>query len=121
MLSVIPTVPVVTFDSEGIPPQKVTLVKDGIVSDLLMSRIPRDGFSSSTGHGRSLGRDRRSPSPVSYRFSPKNKSSKALRRKGIQMARQTGQDYILVVKKVEPLALSSNFEIAFSGDGPLSD
>jgi len=109
------------YDSEGITPQKVTLVKDGIVSDLLMSRIPRDGFSSSTGHGRSLGRDRRIAITSVVQVLPqKNKSSKVLRRKGIQMARQTGQDYILVVKKVEPLALSSNFEIAFSGDGPLS-
>ena len=108
-------------DEEGVAPTRVDLVQDGVITDLLMSRIPRDGFSQSTGHGRSLGRDRKMAiNSVTQVSPPKNKRSAVLRRKGLHLARQTGQDYLLVVKQVEPLAMTDNFEIAFSGDGPLS-
>ena len=36
------------------------------------------------------------------------------------MSSQTGSDYILVVKYIEPFALTEDFEIAFSGDEQLS-
>jgi hypothetical protein len=110
-----------TYDSEGVAPQKVQLVEDGVVTNLLMSRIPRANFNQSTGHGRSLGRDRRVAINSVTTVKPKrNRSLNHLKKKGIKMAKQTGQEYILVVKRVEPLALTNNFEIAFSGDGPLS-
>ena len=109
------------YDSQGVPPKAVTLVEDGIVRDLLMSRIPREGFAESSGHGRAMGRDRRvAINSVTTVTPKKNRSMKALRRKGGSLARQTGLDYVLVVKRLEPLALTDNFEIAFSGDGPLS-
>ena len=41
-------------------------------------------------------------------------------RKATQLAKQTGSDYVLVVKHIEPLALTEDFEIAFSGDEQLS-
>ena len=45
------------FDDQGIPPERVDLIENGVVTDLLMSRIPRKGFTESTGHARALGRD----------------------------------------------------------------
>ena len=108
-------------DQDGVPPQRVDLVKDGVVTDLLMSRIPRDGFTNSTGHARSIGRDRKMAiNTVTLVSPPKNKRATTLQRKGLHLAKQTGQDYLLIVKRVEPLSLTDNFEIAFSGDGPLS-
>ena len=40
--------------------------------------------------------------------------------KGVQLAKQTGNDYVLVIKYLEPLALSEDFEVAFTGDEQLS-
>ena len=41
------------FDSEGIAPEKVELIKDGKLEAMLMARTPTAKFSGSTGHGRS--------------------------------------------------------------------
>ncbi|MBZ0274017.1 TldD/PmbA family protein [bacterium] len=43
------------FDSEGVPAERVTLVKDGVLQNFLMSRAPIPGFVKSNGHGRSNG------------------------------------------------------------------
>ncbi len=40
------------FDDEGVKGQKVTVVKDGVLKEFLMSRRPIEGFASSNGHGR---------------------------------------------------------------------
>lgn len=40
------------FDDEGIRGQKVEVIKDGVLKNFLMSRIPIEGFSKSNGHGR---------------------------------------------------------------------
>jgi predicted Zn-dependent protease len=41
------------FDDEGIPSQKVEVIKDGILRNFLLSRMPIAGFDHSNGHGRS--------------------------------------------------------------------
>ncbi len=40
------------FDCEGQKGQRVTVVKDGILKDFLMSRTPIEGYENSNGHGR---------------------------------------------------------------------
>lgn len=40
------------YDDEGIRGQKVEVIKNGVLTDFLMSRIPIEGFSKSNGHGR---------------------------------------------------------------------
>ncbi|MDR2804823.1 MAG: hypothetical protein LBB85_04160 [Dysgonamonadaceae bacterium] len=40
------------FDDEGIPAQKVEVVKNGVLKNFLMSRTPIEGQSHSNGHGR---------------------------------------------------------------------
>ena len=47
-------------------------------------------------------------------------NDRTLYKKGVQLAKQTGNDYVLVVKYLEPLALSEDFEVAFTGDEQLS-
>lgn len=42
-------------DDEGVPARRVTLVKNGILKNFLMSRTPIKGFVKSNGHGRSNG------------------------------------------------------------------
>ena len=40
------------FDNQGIRARRVTVVENGILKNLLMSRLPVDGFPESNGHGR---------------------------------------------------------------------
>jgi TldD protein len=40
------------FDDEGIPASRVQVVKDGILKNFLMGRLPVKNFGSSNGHGR---------------------------------------------------------------------
>src|SRR5450432_1262720 len=40
------------YDNEGVPAQKVEVIKDGVLKSFLMSRMPIKGFETSNGHGR---------------------------------------------------------------------
>ena len=40
------------YDDEGEPAQRVDLIKDGVLDDFLMSRLPIASFAHSNGHGR---------------------------------------------------------------------
>ncbi len=40
------------YDDEGVPAQRVEVIKDGILRNFLMSRMPVKGFAQSNGHGR---------------------------------------------------------------------
>jgi TldD protein len=40
------------FDDEGMPAERVEVVKDGILKNFLMGRLPVKNFGSSNGHGR---------------------------------------------------------------------
>ena len=41
------------YDDEGVPAEKVEVIKNGILRNFLMSRMPIAGFDHSNGHGRS--------------------------------------------------------------------
>jgi len=41
------------YDNEGVPAQRVDLIKNGVLANYLMARMPIDGFAHSNGHGRS--------------------------------------------------------------------
>ena len=45
---------------------------------------------------------------------------KKLQRKAFRLAQQADLDYILHIRHITPLSLNEDFEIAFSGDGPLA-
>jgi len=40
------------YDSEGVPATRVEVVKDGVLKNFLMGRLPVKNFASSNGHGR---------------------------------------------------------------------
>lgn len=109
------------WDFEGVEAERVSLIEDGIVRDLLMSRIPRSDLLRSNGHGRALGIDRRAAFPGVVRVDPRRElSPKRLERRALALARQAGLPYVLVVSRLVPPALSEDFEMALSGDGPLA-
>ncbi len=41
-----------SFDSEGVPAQRVEVIQSGVLRNFLMSRMPIKGFDKSNGHGR---------------------------------------------------------------------
>lgn len=43
------------FDDEGVPAQRVDLIKNGVLVNYLMARMPIEGFAQSNGHGRAQG------------------------------------------------------------------
>ena len=47
-------------------------------------------------------------------------SDRKLRKRALGLARQADLPYILVVQRIEPPALAEDFEVAFTGDGPLA-
>lgn len=109
------------YDYEGVPAQNRTVIKDGVVRDVLMSRTPRPGHEQSTGHGRGYLHARMSAMPSNVLIKPpKHHSIKKLRKKALKLSRQVGLDYVIVIRRLVPLEVYENFEIAFSGDGPLS-
>jgi hypothetical protein len=109
-----------THDFEGVPATPVSVVEDGVVRALLHSRIPRAGAEGSTGHGRALGDERRAALPAVVAVDPpRPRSGRALRKAALRLGREAGLPYVLVVKHMEPLALAQDFDIAFSGEGPL--
>ncbi|HND30744.1 MAG TPA: metallopeptidase TldD-related protein [Myxococcota bacterium] len=107
-------------DQEGVAPRAVEVIHDGVLRDLLMSRIPSRDRSESTGHGRSLSNDRRGAMPGVLTVKPPHSLSEgALRRRALRLAAQVGRPYVLVVRAMEPPAMIEDFDVAITGDAPL--
>lgn len=107
------------FDHEGVAPRRVDLVVDGVLRDVLMSRIPSLSRTQSSGHGRSLGENRRSAMPGYVRILPKSVvSTSRLRQLALREAAQVGLDRVLVVSRIRPPPMTEQLDITFSGEGP---
>jgi len=89
------------FDDEGVPAQRVMLVDHGVLKDFEMSRSPLVGFPHSNGHGRrQLG-----ATPVSRQGnlivqSSKSVSNAQLRAKLIELIKQQGKPYGLLIDDI---------------------
>jgi TldD protein len=89
------------FDDEGVPAQDVTLVKNGVLENFLMSRSPLPGFPHSNGHGRrQLGYQ-----PIARMGNTIVRSSKGvpfaeLRKMLINLVRQQGKPYGLLIDDI---------------------
>lgn len=109
------------LDHEAVAPRRVDLVVDGVVRDVLMSRIPGRDRTVSTGHGRALGNDRRGALPGYVRVAaPKLQPMATLRKRALKLAKAAGLDQVLVVRRLTPPGLQQELEVAMSGEGPLS-
>jgi predicted Zn-dependent protease len=89
------------FDDEGVPAQKVTLIDHGVLKTFEMSRSPLVGIPHSNGHGRrQLG-----ATPVSRQGnliveSSKMVSNAQLRGKLIELVKQQGKSYGLLIDDI---------------------
>ena len=102
-------------DDEGVKAARVTLVENGILKNLLMSRRPGPDFQNSNGHGRSADLTEARPLSSNLLFEASDALKPAdLRKKFIDACRDDGHQWCLEVKQMDNPALSSVRQEDFS-------
>jgi predicted Zn-dependent protease len=97
-------------DQEGVRAQRVAIVVDGILRELLMSRRPGPEFVRSNGHGRSslLGDARPMPSNL-FLTTEETRPAAELKEELLRLCRENGQQWCLIVRRMDnPVIASSN-------------
>ncbi len=95
-------------DQEGVKGQRVTLVDNGMLKDLLMSRRPGPDFTDSNGHGRSAGlSDPRALASNLFLQTSAPVAPDDMKKKFIEACKQDGHEWCLEVKRMDNPALSS--------------
>jgi hypothetical protein len=99
-------------DQEGVRAQKVALVQEGLLKEMLMSRRPGPDFDHSNGHGRSTFLAMPRPMTSNLFFTGSNSESPAeLRKKFLDACKQNGQQFGLLVREMDnPVIASSSQE-----------
>ncbi len=95
------------IDQEGVPGERVNLVQDGQLRDLLMSRRPGPDFEKSNGHGR--GAFLSDPKPVMSNLffsSAETLSKDDLKKKFLDSCRAEKLEYCIVVRQMDNPSLS---------------
>ena len=89
-------------DDEGVKAQKVTVVDDGILRQLLMSRRPGPDFEHSNGHGRSTFlADPRPMLSNLFFMSDDTSAPAALKQKFLDACKQDGQSWCIEVRRMD--------------------
>jgi len=102
-------------DDEGVKGQRVSMVENGVLKNLLMSRRPGPDFQASNGHGRSGNLS--TPQPLSSNlFFQSNEPLRPadLRKKFLEACRADGHEWCIEVKRMDNPALSSVRQEDFS-------
>ncbi len=88
-----------TYDREGVPAERVELVRDGYVRDLLMSRVPRHDLQRSNGHARGSVQGGWEARLTTWEVSPDRRlSDRAFERQVARAIKASGLERILVVR-----------------------
>jgi predicted Zn-dependent protease len=106
-----------TVDDEGVLPQSVTLVDNGTLKDLLMSRRPGQDFVQSNGHGRSLflGEPHAESSNLFFK-SGNGLSPQDLKKKFLDECKQDGRQWCLMVRELDDPVIGDTHD-----EGEVSD
>jgi predicted Zn-dependent protease len=103
------------IDQEGVPGEKVTVVDEGKLKNLLMSRRPGPDFEKSNGHGRSSFLSDARPVMSNLFFSSTESLSKEdLKKKFLDSCRAEKLDYCIVVRQMDNPSLSLLHQEDFS-------
>lgn len=95
-------------DAEGVPGQRVTIVRNGMLAGLLMSRRPGPDFSQSNGHGRAAGLGAPTPSLSNlFLTASDGLDGQAMKQKLIDICKSDGLPWCLVVKRMDNPALAA--------------
>ena len=103
------------IDDEGVKAQRVQIVENGSLKNLLMSRRPGPDFSTSNGHGRSATLS--DPLPLAsnlFLLANGGLNSADLKKKFLDACRDDGHEWCLEVKRMDNPALSSIRQEDFS-------
>jgi len=94
-------------DDEGVREQRVQIVEDGILKQLLMSRRPGADFLVSNGHGRGyyMSDPRAAMSNLFFQAS-EAQSPEALRKKFLDLCREDGRSWCVLVRKMDNPAIA---------------
>ena len=110
-----------TYDYEGVATRAVTVVEDGVLRDVLMSRTPRADRDQSTGHARGMAADRFEAMPTQVYITPRRaRSWTRLKRQALAMAKSAGLDHALIVMRLSPPSMEENLEFSVTGDEPMA-
>jgi TldD protein len=102
-------------DDDGVKVQRVDLVQNGILKDLLMSRRPGPDFQSSNGHARSALLSETKPLSSNLFFYAKDGlGADDLRKKFMDACRDDGHAWCLEVKRMDNPALAAIQQQDFS-------
>ncbi len=94
------------IDEEGVPCSDITLIENGILKNLLMTRAPVKGFARSNGHSRGG-----SPAPSVIRISTANaRTVEELKRDLLNAVRDENLPYGYIVKGLTPPAEAAELE-----------
>ncbi|HWY09155.1 MAG TPA: metallopeptidase TldD-related protein [Candidatus Acidoferrales bacterium] len=103
------------IDQEGVPGEKVTVVDEGKLKNLLMSRRPGPDFEKSNGHGRSAFLVDAKPVMSNLFFSSTESLSKEdLKKKFLDSCRAEKLEYCIVVRQMDNPSLSLLHQEDFS-------
>ena len=94
-------------DEEGVRAQRVVVVENGFLRNLLMSRRPGPDFQVSNGHGRAtfLGEPKPVMSNVIFQAS-ETQTPEQLRKQFLELCRAAGREWCVVVKQMDNPALA---------------
>lgn len=116
------------YDSEGVKAQRVDLVKEGVLENMVMSRVPTKKLVGSNGHGREgMGSGDANPSiGTLFIKDQEGLGSEAMKEALIEAAKEEGLDYGLRVASIRTASFSSSqsdmisfiFGAAQRGGGP---
>jgi PmbA/TldA metallopeptidase C-terminal domain len=104
-----------SVDDEGVSAERVSIVEDGILKNLLMSRRPGPDFEESNGHARSALLSTPLPTSSNLFFQASQTQSPAdLRKKFLDVCKQNGQQWCLEIKRMDNPALAAQGQEDFS-------
>jgi predicted Zn-dependent protease len=96
------------LDAEGVPGQRVSIVENGLLKNLLMSRRPGPDFYASNGHARSAMLSDPQPLSSNLFFQSSSALSPAdLHKKFMDACKEDGHEWCLEVKRMANPALSA--------------
>jgi TldD protein len=96
-----------SIDEEGVPAQKVTIVEDGKLKELLMSRRPGPDSATSNGHGRSGFLTEPKPTQSNLFFTSSESVSKDdMKKKFVDACKAEKLDYCLIVRQMDNPTIS---------------
>jgi TldD protein len=102
------------IDEEGVPGEKVTIVADGKLKTLLMSRRPGQDSDKSNGHGRSGYLTDSKPTMSNLFFTSSETVSKDdMKKKFVDACKAEKLDYCLIVRQMDNPAISLMHEDDF--------